>query len=415
MPSRPNCSAGVAPSVDFPRPCCAPWAPYSNSAAREFEALLANKTANCSAKVFDSRSGSTVFECHQAGQRFQSWYDDATATATKASLADQLQLGGLAVWTVGNAPSGALGAQYWQAFSAYTQPSSNSTVQTAHRSAVRGVADASQQDDDDDDAIPARTMWLSGLGRPPSYSSTVLSGSINIQTAGDNVQLQIPHAMPPQCQAELVDCTDVLQASLNRSGTIVVGPRTAAGYVHSWPTRPLRLRSHTHITFMPGTEVTAMAGEFHGLGDCLFSTTAGAANVTIVGWGATWRMRRADYADNRTYTQGEWRAGLVLIHSSNVHIYGLTITETGGDGIYIIRSRDLLLDGVILDRCYRQGISVIAATNMLVINSTFSNTGQGTLSTGAQLGTPPMCGVDLVSAAYRLLLKYAIMKGTTRF
>ena len=117
------------------------------------------------------------------------------------------------------------------------------------------------------------------------------------------------------------------------------------------------------------------------------------SNVTIVGWGATWRMRRADYADNRTYTHSEWRAGLVLTHASDIHIVGLTITDTGGDGIYIIRSRNLLIDSVVLERCYRQGLSVIAATDMLVTNSTFSNTGQGTVNaTGAQLGTPPMCG-----------------------
>jgi hypothetical protein len=199
----------------------------------------------------------------------------------------------------------------------------------------------------------------------------------------------------PRCQVGLADCTTALQASLNRSGTIVVGLRTSAG-MQTWPTRPLYLRSHTHITFLPGTEVTAMAGEFHGGGDCLFAAIPDphdVSNVTIVGWGATWRMRRADYADNRTYTHSEWRAGLVLTHASDIHIVGLTITDTGGDGIYIIRSRNLLIDSVVLERCYRQGLSVIAATDMLVTNSTFSNTGQGTVNaTGAQLGTPPMCG-----------------------
>jgi hypothetical protein len=44
--------------------------------------------------------------------------------------------------------------------------------------------------------------------------------------------------------------------------------------------------------------------------------------------------------------------------------------------------------------------SVIAAKNMLVVNSTFSRTGQGTLGTGVQMGTPPMCGVDLEPDQY---------------
>ena len=121
MPWRPNCSAGVAPVEQFPTPCCSPWAPVSSSAARVFEAQVANRsTNNCSAKVTDARSGSTVFECWQDGERFQSWFDDAEATATKASLAAQLSLGGMAIWTAGNAPSGSLGATYWQAIAKFS-------------------------------------------------------------------------------------------------------------------------------------------------------------------------------------------------------------------------------------------------------------------------------------------------------
>ena len=202
------------------------------------------------------------------------------------------------------------------------------------------------------------------------------------------------------CPASLGDCTGTLQQSLNGSGQIVVGPRGGASAPFSWPTRPLQLRSHTHISFLQGIEVAAVAGEFHGGGDCLFTTTPGTTNVTIVGWGATWRMRRSDYADNRTYSHSEWRAGLLVVHSSFVRVVGLKITETGGDGIYVIRSSDLLIDSVVVDRCYRQGISVIAAKNMLVVNSTFSRTGQGTLGTGVQMGTPPMCGVDLEPDQY---------------
>jgi spore germination protein YaaH len=121
LPSRPNCSAGVAPAGTF-APCCSPWAPTSSSSARDFEAQLAARTTqnNCSAKVADVRTGSTVFECHRGGERFQSWFDDEVATAAKASLANKLRLGGLAMWTAGNVPSGAVGARYWQAIAMYS-------------------------------------------------------------------------------------------------------------------------------------------------------------------------------------------------------------------------------------------------------------------------------------------------------
>ena len=57
-----------------------------------------------------------MFECRSsAGERLQSWFDDDWATGTKAALADSLDLGGMAIWTAGNAPDGALGARYWQA------------------------------------------------------------------------------------------------------------------------------------------------------------------------------------------------------------------------------------------------------------------------------------------------------------
>ena len=111
LPSRPNCSAGVAPFA----PCCSPWAPFSSSTARSFEAMLANHSGNCSARVRDLNSGSAVFECFREGLRLQSWFDDDWATGTKALLADQLNLGGLAIWTAGNAPYGPMGARYWQA------------------------------------------------------------------------------------------------------------------------------------------------------------------------------------------------------------------------------------------------------------------------------------------------------------
>lgn len=125
MPTRPNCSAGVAPTGAFPVPCCSPWPPVSYSAAREFEALLADtngsassRNLTCSGKVWDERSASVVFECRDPGEhgaRFQSWFDDANATAIKAALARRFGLGGFGIWTAGNVPTGAIGTSYWEA------------------------------------------------------------------------------------------------------------------------------------------------------------------------------------------------------------------------------------------------------------------------------------------------------------
>ena len=129
---RPNCSAGVAPIATFPVPCCSPWAPYAYAAARDMEYILAGNasgmgkvcTSNCTSRVWDAASASVVFECtcESSGNsgpatmdRFQTWFDDANSTAVKASLAHQFNLGGFGMWTAGNAPDGAVGAQYWKA------------------------------------------------------------------------------------------------------------------------------------------------------------------------------------------------------------------------------------------------------------------------------------------------------------
>ena len=100
-------------------------------------------------------------------------------------------------------------------------------------------------------------------------------------------------------------------------------------------------------------------------------------------------MRRDDYA-SREYSKAEWRTVLELTSCSNVTISGLTLAESGGDGIYLGTSRgsepckNVVIRDVICDRNYRQGISVINAENLLIENCALRNTG----------GTSPRAGID---------------------
>eukprot|EP01051_Picozoa_sp_SAG22_P010557 SAG22_NODE_956_length_6320_cov_2.476933_7_plen_97_part_00 len=81
---------------------------------------------------------------------------------------------------------------------------------------------------------------------------------------------------------------------------------------------------------------------------------------------------------------------------------GLTIRGSGGDGIYLAgrcgsegcqtpvtanASTNTVINRVVSDLNYRQGLSVISAVNLSVTNSVFSNTGNP--------GTSPEAGVDL--------------------
>ena len=209
--------------------------------------------------------------------------------------------------------------------------------------------------------------------------------------------------------AAAADCTAEIQAALDSPAahTIVFAART-------WVTQPLRLtRNNSHLIFAPGAVVLSKQGSFRGIADSLFSAYV-TSNLTISGYGATWRMRRAEYNNNKLYHHSEGRHGLCLMGCRNTIVEGLRIELTGGDGISAWKGHafdhanpgdhgddycppalalnnpacacvNLLVRDVVCDRNYRQGMSVMLAENLLVENSTFSNTA----------GTPPAAGLDI--------------------
>jgi hypothetical protein len=180
------------------------------------------------------------------------------------------------------------------------------------------------------------------------------------------------------------DSTDVLQAAIN-SGvkTLIVDDLGKP-----WVVRPITLVGNQEIIFEHGVEVVAKRGEFKGKGDSLF-TANDKQNISLIGYGATLRMRRDDYA-GPDYEKAEWRMVLALHSCSNVKVYGLTLAESGGDGIYLGvhddggPCKDIHIKDVVCDKNYRQGISVISAENLLIEDTVLSNTA----------GTAPQAGID---------------------
>ena len=171
-----------------------------------------------------------------------------------------------------------------------------------------------------------------------------------------------------------------------------------------WITDRLTGVSDQEIVFEPGTEVLAKKDAFTGKADALF-TLAGVTNVTLRGPGATLRMRRADY-DAPPYVRAEWRHALSIKSSANIRIIGLTLAESGGDGIYLGSlkpawpNRDILIRDVVCDRNYRQGISVISAENLLIENTVMRDTA----------GTPPAAGIDFEPNHAGERLKNCVMR-----
>lgn len=184
------------------------------------------------------------------------------------------------------------------------------------------------------------------------------------------------------------DSTEFLQKALDSGAETVIVDKAKG----PWVTRPLFARSNQRIVFEKGVELVAKKGEFKDCNDCLF-TCRGVSNVTISGYGALWRMHRADYAA-APYKKGEWRHSLVVSGSEKVTVEGLTLLESGGDGVYVGTnagykqlakpSTDIVLRDLVCDRHYRQGISVISAKRLLIERCVMKNT----------FGTPPAAGID---------------------
>ena len=180
------------------------------------------------------------------------------------------------------------------------------------------------------------------------------------------------------------DATDCLQAAIN-SG---VPKLTVDNLGKPWIVRPMQLASNQEIVFETGVEVLAKKGEFKGGNDALFKATL-KENITLNGHGATLRMQRADY-DGPEYAKAEWRHVLSFHSCTNVKVYGLTLTESGGDGIYLgtgkagVTNKGFHIKDVVCDNNYRQGISVITAEDLLIENTILRDTG----------GTAPMAGID---------------------
>ncbi|MFQ6096944.1 MAG: right-handed parallel beta-helix repeat-containing protein [Armatimonadota bacterium] len=180
------------------------------------------------------------------------------------------------------------------------------------------------------------------------------------------------------------DSTQSLQAAIN-SG---VAKLIVDDVGKPWIVEPMRLASDQTIVFEDGVEVLAKKGSFKGKGDCLFVASE-KQNVTLTGYGATLRMRRSDY-DGPEYEKAEWRHCLSIRSCSNVKVYGLTLAESGGDGIYLgtakqwVTNKGIHIKDVVCDKNYRQGISVITAEDLLIENCVLRDTG----------GTPPQAGID---------------------
>jgi len=109
-------------------------------------------------------------------------------------------------------------------------------------------------------------------------------------------------------------------------------------------------------------------------------TISGASNVWVTG--GTLEGERNEHRGK----SGEWGMGIRIEDGAkNITIAGLTSKKMWGDGFYVQEAEDVRFCGVTADANRRQGLSIIDANGLLVLNSTFKNT----------RGTRPSAGIDL--------------------
>ena len=132
-----------------------------------------------------------------------------------------------------------------------------------------------------------------------------------------------------------IDATTNIQDAINSSyDTIVVD------YVGTdWIVKPLYAKSNKVVIFQSGVVLMAKQGEFKEPRTSLFNIT-NVSNVTLLGYGAIFRMRKSEYQDVNLYTPSEWRHALdiqayVGMPVENIVIKGIHFEKSGGDGICI--------------------------------------------------------------------------------
>ncbi|MBX2934523.1 MAG: T9SS type A sorting domain-containing protein [Ferruginibacter sp.] len=182
---------------------------------------------------------------------------------------------------------------------------------------------------------------------------------------------------------ELNATTALSNAILSANDTIIVDKQNA-----NWKTGPLiflGLNNKT-IIFQKDVVVEAIAGAFNATNACLFKFQ-NSNNIILLGYGASFKMNKAEFI---LLNNSEHRMNISLINCKYFTIKGLYLDESGGDGIYIGGDgtnycKSILIEDVVCNNHYRQGMSITNVEDMKVRYCKFINT-QGTL---------PEAGVDI--------------------
>ena len=204
-----------------------------------------------------------------------------------------------------------------------------------------------------------------------------------------------PDSGSAQASDRTADNTVLIQGFLdNATYTKIIippGPGNA-----SWPVRPLFFNhNNTEIHLNANTVLEARTGGYPNGADCVLNAII-KNNIKVTGdSGSKILMHKEEYA---LLAPAQWRTALNFMSCSNVTVSGLTLANTGGDGIYLGNAfapnsgycSNVTITNVVTDGCARNGLSAVSVDGLTVTGCTFKNTkGQGNCAAGG-----PWAGID---------------------
>lgn len=181
---------------------------------------------------------------------------------------------------------------------------------------------------------------------------------------------------------EKTDATKCLQAAFDSDAATVIIDNVGS----EWLSGSLRInRDNLTIVFDEGVTLRALPGAFPKK-SASFIHAKGRKNIRFIGReGSLMTMNKEEYRQIDARFQGGHRHAFCCMNNDGVTFSGMTITSSGGDGIYVGHgSKNFLIENTSCLDNARQGISVISCENLLIRNCHFDNTN----------GTPPQAGID---------------------
>jgi uncharacterized phage protein (TIGR02218 family) len=236
------------------------------------------------------------------------------------------------------------------------------------------------------DAAPANVPGASsgsdtGGGDPTSYPGPQPSGggsSPTGRTYGATVVDPVDYGADPTGATDSAAAFNDAYAALPGDGGIV---RPSAGTYQIDPDVSVKPLSNTLLDLV--TNNVTLQASYTAVDHKYVIWITGKDNVevaggTVIGYRDAWNPISG--------TTSEWGHCVSIGNSTHVTIRDTTLKKAVGDGISIGGGcDDVVIDNVVCTQNRRQGLSIVAGTNITVTDSTFSHIS----------GTSPECGIDI--------------------